>query len=176
MTPAETLTAANKKVVAAAIRRQVKMSGASFEGRVASLAEELRKHFRTHGEKSAVEERELRQQAGVLQVECDLLFGNATAESASIKTSDSSITYPIAPKMLEDFASGRLSGDERTVLSIRPKPNGIPRAHSQTVSHSSSATLSSPRHRVVCRCWRASAGLGTRRFRTRCPDRKEQKR
>jgi len=108
LTPAEALTAANKKAVAAAVRRQAKASTASFEGRVGSLVEELSKHFRTDGERSPVAERELRQRAGVLHVECNLLFGDARNDLASIKPATPAFRIAMARKVLGDFASGQL--------------------------------------------------------------------
>ncbi|WP_165807440.1 DNA (cytosine-5-)-methyltransferase [Rhizobium rhizogenes] len=109
LTPAEALTAANKKAVAAAVRRQAKASAASFEERVAFLVEELRKHFRTDGERSPVAERELRLRAGILHVECNLLFGDAKDDLASIKPATPAFRIAMARKVLEDLASGRLS-------------------------------------------------------------------
>ncbi len=108
LTPAEALTAANKKAVAAAIRLQAKTSAASFEGRVASLMDELRKHFRTGGERSPVAERQLRQRAGVLHVECNLLFGDARNDLASIRPATPAFRIAVARKVLGDFASGQL--------------------------------------------------------------------
>ncbi len=109
LTPAEAMTAANRKAVAAAIRRQAKASAASFEGRIASLVDELRKHFRTDDERSPVAERELRQRAGVLHVECNLLFGDATDDLASIKPATPAFRIAMARNVLGDFASGQLS-------------------------------------------------------------------
>ncbi|MGL4092050.1 DNA cytosine methyltransferase [Agrobacterium cavarae] len=109
LTPVEALTAANKKAVAAAVRRQAKASAASFEERIAFLVEELRKHFRIDGERSPVAERELRQRAGVLHVECNLLFGDARNDLASIRPATPAFRIAMARKMLGDFASGQLS-------------------------------------------------------------------
>ncbi|WP_296075166.1 DNA (cytosine-5-)-methyltransferase [uncultured Agrobacterium sp.] len=106
LTPAEALTAANKKAVAAAVRRQAKASAASFEERIAFLVEELRKHFRIDGERSPVAERELRQRAGVLHVECNLLFGDARNDLASIRPATPAFRIAMARKVLGDFASG----------------------------------------------------------------------
>lgn len=109
LTPAEALTAANKKAVAAAVRRQAKANAASFEERIASLVEELRKHFRTGGERSSVAERQLRQRAGVFNVECNLLFGDARNDLASIRPATPAFRIAMARKVLGDFASGQLT-------------------------------------------------------------------
>ncbi|KRA05676.1 hypothetical protein ASD74_04180 [Rhizobium sp. Root564] len=108
LTPAEALTAANKKAVAAAVRRQAKASATSFEGRIASLVEELRKHFQTDGERSPGAERELRERAGVLHVECNILFGDARNDLASSRPATPAFRIAVARKVLGDFASGQL--------------------------------------------------------------------
>ncbi len=157
-TPAEALTAANKKAVAAAVRRQAKASAASFEGRVAFLVEELRKYFRTDGERSPVAERELRLRAGVLHVECNLLFGDAKDDLASIKLATPAFRIAMARKVLGDFASGQLSEIGPVETSALSSLSGQSRMAVRGLTRKPLATVP-PRHyrpRVVEMC----AGAG----------------
>ncbi|MDD1498842.1 DNA (cytosine-5-)-methyltransferase [Agrobacterium sp. CNPSo 3708] len=158
LTPAEALTAANKKAVAAAIRRQAKASAASFEGRIASLVEELRKHFRADGERSPVAEREFRQRAGVLHVECNLLFGDARNDVASIRPATPAFRIAMARKVLGDFASGQLSEIGPVETSALSSLSGQSRMAVRGLTRKPLATVP-PRHyrpRVIELC----AGAG----------------
>lgn len=158
LTPAEALTAANKKAVAAAIRRQAKASAASFEGRIASLVDELRKHFRTGGERSSVAERDLRKQAGVLHVEGNLLFGDARNDLASTRPATPAFRIAMAQKVLGDFASGQLSEIGTTETSALSSLSGQSRMAVRGVTRKPLATVP-PRHyrpRVIELC----AGAG----------------
>ncbi len=109
LTPAEALTAANRKAVAAAVRRQAKAAVASFEERAASFVEELRQHFRPGGGKSTVVQARLRHQAGILKGECDILFGNEQPTLASLRPATPAYRMAMARKVLGDIAAGRLS-------------------------------------------------------------------
>ncbi|MEN0116729.1 MAG: DNA (cytosine-5-)-methyltransferase [Agrobacterium cavarae] len=158
LTPAEALTAANKKAVAAAIRLQAKAIAASLEGRVAFLVEELRKYFRTDGERSPVAERELRLRAGVLHVECNLLFGDAKDDLASIKPATPAFRIAMARKVLGDFASGQLSEIGPVETSALSSLSGQSRMAVRGLTRKPLATVP-PRHycpRVVEMC----AGAG----------------
>ncbi len=158
LTPAQALTAANKKAVSAAIRRQAKASAASFEEKVACFVEELRTNFRTDGERSLVAERELRQQAGVLHVECELLFGNATVESRSIKPATPAFRIAMAREVLEDFASGQLGEIGPVETSALSSLSGRSRVAVHGLTRKPLATVP-PRHyrpRVIELC----AGAG----------------
>ncbi|MBB3947658.1 DNA (cytosine-5)-methyltransferase 1 [Rhizobium skierniewicense] len=116
LTPAEALTAANRRAVAAAVRRQAKAAVASFEVRTASLVEELRQHFRPGGVKSPVVHASLRHQAEVLEAECDTLFGKEPTP-ASLRPATPSYRMAMARKMLGDVAAGRL--DEIGPMELR---------------------------------------------------------
>ena len=158
LTPAEALTAANKKAVAAAIRLQAKVNAASFEEKVACFVDELRKHFRTNGERSPVAERELRQRAGVLHVECNLLFGDAKNVFASIRPATPAFRIAMARKVLEDFASGQLSEIGPVETSALSSLSGQSRMAVRGLTRKPLATVP-PRHyrpRVIELC----AGAG----------------
>lgn len=151
-TPAE----ANKKAVAAAIRRQAKASADSFEGRIAFLVEELRKHFRTDGERFPEAERELRQQAGVLNGECNLLFGDAMNDLASIRPATPAFRIAMARKVLEDFASGCLSEIGPTETSALSSLSGQTRMAFREPARKPLATVPPRHHRPrgieLCAC------------------------
>lgn len=108
LTPAEALTAVNRKAVAAAVRRQAKAAIASFEERTASFVEELRLHFRPGRRKPPVVHDGLRHEAGILQAECDVLFGKERADLASMRQVGVEYHMARARKVLDDLASGKL--------------------------------------------------------------------
>lgn len=118
ITPAEVLTAANRKAVALAVRRHAKAAIASFEDREESFGEELRQHFRKGGRTSSVVQEGLRHQAGVLQRECDVLFGKERAVLASLRPTSSEFRLARARKVLDDLTSGRLVGRSRRCLIV----------------------------------------------------------
>lgn len=135
LTPAEALTAANRKAVALAVRRHAKKAIASFEDRVDSFVDELRQHFRKGGRTSQVVQDGLRHQAGILQAECEVLFGKERADLASIRQVGAEYRMARARKVLGELASGRLmdvgapeasalsflSGRSRVSLDPRPR-------------------------------------------------------
>lgn len=158
LTPAEALTAANKKAVAAAIRLQAKVNAASFAEKVACFVDELRKHFRTNGERSPEAARELRQRARVLNVECNLLFGDARNDLASVKPATPAFRIAMAREVLEDLASGRLSEIGPTETSALSSLSGQTRMAFRGPTRKPLATVP-PRHyrpRVIELC----AGAG----------------
>ena len=108
LTPTEALTAANRKAVAAAVRRQAKAAVASFEVRAASFVEELRQHFRPGGGKSTIVQAGLRHQAEVLEAECDILFGKEQPTLASLRPATPAYHMAMARKVLGDISSGQL--------------------------------------------------------------------
>jgi len=158
LTPAEALTAANKKAVAAAIRLQAKVNAASFEEKVACFVDELRKHFRTDGERFPEAERELRERAGVLQDECNLLFGDARNDLASIRPATPAFRVAMARKVLGDFASGQLSEIGPVETSALSSLSGQSRMAIRGLTRKPLATVPPPhyRPRVVEMC----AGAG----------------
>lgn len=113
LTLAEVLTAANKRAVAAAVRRQANATAASLEGQVAFFEEELRRHFRTDCEKFSDGDGELRQRTGILHVERNILFGDDRGDLASIKPATPAFRIAVARKVLVDFASGWLGEMDR---------------------------------------------------------------
>ncbi len=117
LTTAEVMTAANKKAVAAAVRRQAKAAAASFEMRAASLVEELRLHFRPGGMKSPLLHASLRDQAEVLEAECDILFGKEQLTLASLRPGSPAYRLAMSRKVLGDVAAGRL--DEVGPMELR---------------------------------------------------------
>lgn len=158
LTPAEALTAANKKAVAAAIRLQAKVNAASFEEKVACFVDELRKHFRTDGERFPEAERELRERAGVLQDECNLLFGDARNDLASIRPATPAFRIAMARKVLGDFASGQLGEIGPVETSALSSLSGRSRMAVRGLTRKPLATVP-PRHyrpRVIELC----AGAG----------------
>ncbi|MBD8687235.1 MULTISPECIES: DNA cytosine methyltransferase [unclassified Rhizobium] len=108
LTPAEALTAANRKAVAAAVRRQAKAAVASFEERAASFVDELRQYFRHVDGKASIIKEGLRHQAGILKAECDILFGKEEPTLASLRPATPAYRMAMARKMLGDIASGQL--------------------------------------------------------------------
>jgi DNA (cytosine-5)-methyltransferase 1 len=135
LTPAEALAAANRKAVALAVRRHAKAAIASFEDRVEPFVEELRQHFRKGARTSSVVQDGLRHQAGILQAECDVLFGKERVDLASVRSTSPEYRLSRARKVLGDLASGRLveigapetsalsslSGRSRVSLDPRPR-------------------------------------------------------
>ncbi len=117
LTPAESLTTANRKAAAAAARRHAKAAVASFEVRAASLVEDMRRHFRHGGMKSPVVHASLRHQAEVLEADCDILFGQEQRDLASLRPTMPAYRMAIARKVLGDVASGRL--DEIGPMELR---------------------------------------------------------
>ncbi|MGV1914272.1 DNA cytosine methyltransferase [Rhizobium sp. 22-785-1] len=108
LTPDESLTAANRKAVASAVRRQAKAAVASFEERASSFVEKLRQHFRHVDGKASVIKEGLRHQAGNLKAECDTLFGKEEPTLASLRPATPAYRMAMARKMLGDIASGQL--------------------------------------------------------------------
>ena len=109
LTPAEAMTATNRKAVAAVVRRHAKAAVASLEVRAASLVEELRQHVRPGGVKSPVVQASLRHQAEVLNAECDILFGKEQPTLALLRPATPAYRMAMARKVLGDVAAGRLS-------------------------------------------------------------------
>lgn len=108
LTPADALSASNRKAVAAAVRLHAKASIASLEERLASLVEEMRQHFRNDGGKSPVLHDGFRRQAELLHAEFEALFGEQP-DLNTMRRTTSAYRVALARKVLGDIAAGRIT-------------------------------------------------------------------
>jgi DNA (cytosine-5)-methyltransferase 1 len=84
-TAAEALTAANKRIVAAAARKQVKKAISGYEAKMSAFSDELRLHFRKGQADRVVVQAGLRHQAGRPLEEFESLFGGEQPPLASLR-------------------------------------------------------------------------------------------
>lgn len=109
LTASEIQTAVNKKIVAAAARKQVDATVASLEQSISSFIEDLRLHFRTGQQPSSVVQAGLRQEAGRLLEKFESLFGREHPSSARFRSRSPVYWIARARTVLGDFANGTLA-------------------------------------------------------------------
>lgn len=108
LTPAEALTAENKKIVAAAARKHAKQAVLSFEEKMSSFVFDLRQHFRKGKADLVLMQEGLRHQAGSLLIEFESLFGGEQPALTSLRPMSSKYRIAHAHKVLRDIVSGKI--------------------------------------------------------------------
>ncbi|MGO8422692.1 DNA cytosine methyltransferase [Rhizobium ruizarguesonis] len=108
LTAAEASTAENRRIVAAAARKQAKEAISGYEAKISAFIEELRLHFRKGQANGVVVQTGLRHQAGRLLEEFELLFGGEQPPLASLRPASPQYRIAHAHKVLGDVATGRL--------------------------------------------------------------------
>ncbi|MDQ0561502.1 DNA (cytosine-5)-methyltransferase 1 [Rhizobium mesoamericanum] len=108
LTASEAMTAHNRKIVAAAARKQVKAAVLSFEEKTSFFIEALRSHLSKSRKGSAVVQAELRHQAPGLLNEFESLFGKDFPAKAAPNSAGHRMG--LAHRVLGDIASGRIDG------------------------------------------------------------------
>ncbi|TAZ35428.1 DNA (cytosine-5-)-methyltransferase [Rhizobium ruizarguesonis] len=109
LTAAEALTAENRRIVAAAARKQAKKAISEYEAKMSAFSDELRLHFRKGQEDRIVEQAGLRHRAGRLLEEFESLFGGEHPPLAILRRMSPQYRIAHAHKVLGDLVSGRLS-------------------------------------------------------------------
>lgn len=109
LTAAEALTAENKKIVAAAARKQAKRAISGYEAKMSAFIDELRLHFRKGQADRVVVRADLRHQAGRLLEEFESLFGGEQPPLASLRLMSPQYRIARAHNVLGDLVAGRLS-------------------------------------------------------------------
>ncbi|TAZ83279.1 DNA (cytosine-5-)-methyltransferase [Rhizobium ruizarguesonis] len=109
LTAAEALTAENKRIVAAAARRQAKKAISEYEAKMSAFSEGLRLHFRKGQEDRIVAQAGLRHRAERLLEEFESLFGGEHPPLTTLRRMSPQYRIAHAHKVLGDLVSGRLS-------------------------------------------------------------------
>ncbi|WP_172599160.1 DNA cytosine methyltransferase [Rhizobium leguminosarum] len=109
LTAAEALTAENKRIVAAAARRQAKEAISGYEVKMSAFIDELRLHFRKGQADRVVAQAGLRHRAGCLLEEFESLFGGEHPPLTTLRRMAPQYRIAHAHKVLGDLVSGRLS-------------------------------------------------------------------
>ncbi|TBD63426.1 DNA (cytosine-5-)-methyltransferase [Rhizobium ruizarguesonis] len=109
LTAPEALTAENKRIVAAAARRQAKKAISEYEAKMSAFSDELRLHFRKGQEDHIVAQAGLRHRAGHLLEEFESLFGGEHPPLTTLRRMSPQYRITHAHKVLSDLVSGRLS-------------------------------------------------------------------
>ncbi|MGO7418815.1 hypothetical protein ACCT09_01770 [Rhizobium ruizarguesonis] len=109
LTAVEALTAENKRIVAAAARKQAKKAISEYEAKMSAFSDELRLHFRKGQEDRIVARARLRHRAGRLLEEFESLFGCEHPPLASLRRMSPQYRIAHGHKVLGDLVSGRLS-------------------------------------------------------------------
>ncbi|MGO8260948.1 DNA cytosine methyltransferase [Rhizobium ruizarguesonis] len=108
LTAAEASTAENRRIVAAAARKQAKEAISGYEAKISAFIEELKLHFRKGQANGVVVQTGLRHQAGRLLEEFESLFGGEQPPLASLRPASPQYRIAHAHKVLGDVATGRL--------------------------------------------------------------------
>ncbi|MBY3514175.1 DNA cytosine methyltransferase [Rhizobium laguerreae] len=108
LTAAEASTAENRRIVAAAARKQAKEAISGYEAKISAFIEELKVHFRKGQANGVVVQTGLRHQAGRLLEEFESLFGGEQLPLASLRPASPQYRIAHAHKVLGDVATGRL--------------------------------------------------------------------
>lgn len=109
LTAAEVLTAENRRIVAAAARKQAKEAISGYEAKISAFIEELKLHFRKGQANGVAVQAGLRHHAGRLLEEFESLFGGEQPPLASLRPASPQYRITHAHKVLGDVATGRLS-------------------------------------------------------------------
>jgi DNA (cytosine-5)-methyltransferase 1 len=124
----------NRKLVAAAARKQTKMAVSSFEKKMAVFVEETRIHFRK-GQAEAAIQAALRQEAGLLRGNLEALFGKDHPALRTLKPASAEFRIAHAHRVLDGLATGKVfevgpmeisalrafSGTSRVAFDPRPR-------------------------------------------------------
>ncbi|MCQ1572725.1 DNA cytosine methyltransferase [Neorhizobium galegae] len=130
----ETTIAHNRKMVAAAARKQTKMAVSSLEKKMAAFVEEIRIHFRK-GQADAAIQAALRQEAGLLRGDLEALFGGDHPALRALRPASAQYRIAHAHKVLDGLATGKIfevgpmeistlrafSGTSRVAFDPRPR-------------------------------------------------------
>ncbi|WP_392711029.1 DNA cytosine methyltransferase [Rhizobium ruizarguesonis] len=108
LTAAEASTAENRRIVAAAARKQAKEAISGYEAKISAFIEELKLHFRKGQANGVVVQTGLRHQAGRLLEEFESLFGGEQPPLVSLRPASPQYRIAHAHKVLGDVATGRL--------------------------------------------------------------------
>ncbi|CAN7295115.1 DNA (cytosine-5-)-methyltransferase [Pararhizobium sp. LjRoot235] len=109
LTVQETTAAHNRKMVATAARKQVTAVVASFEERMLSFTDEVRRHFTKRSQGSAPVQASLRDQAAGLLAELESLFGKEQSSRATTDRQTASYWIGRAHRVLADLSAGRVN-------------------------------------------------------------------